>query len=118
MRPPIPIPDLSQKEQARFWRKVDIRGENECWPWTGGRGRTRHQRDWYGIWKIKQGGPMLYLRPHRVAYALLIGPIPDGLTIDHVVARGCTSKLCCNPQHLEPITQAEQIARRVRKQAA
>lgn len=44
---------------------------------------------------------------HRVAYELAIGPIPEGLTIDHVKARGCTRVDCCNPAHLEAVTYAE-----------
>lgn len=115
MKPPRPLPVLSPRNIQRFWLKVDVRGESECWLWTGGRGRTKHQSDWYGIWKVRQGDdPVFYLRPHRVAYSLMVGPIPDELTIDHVAARGCTSKLCVNPAHLEPITQAEQQRRRVK----
>jgi hypothetical protein len=37
---------------------------------------------------------------HRVAYQRLVGPIPDGLQIDHL----CFKKRCCNPAHLEPVT--------------
>ena len=44
---------------------------------------------------------------HRVAYMLLVGEIPEGMTIDHVRARGCTSTNCVNPEHLEPVTTRE-----------
>lgn len=37
---------------------------------------------------------------HRVSYELLVGPIPDGLQIDHL----CQNKRCINPEHLEPVT--------------
>lgn len=40
---------------------------------------------------------------HRLTYTLLAGAIPDGLDIDHVFARGCHSKGCCWPEHLEPV---------------
>lgn len=79
----------------RFWAKVTK--TETCWLWTGAvtsRG--------YGCVGI---GGKRYLT-HRVAYEALVGPIPAGLTIDHVKPR-CTSKLCCNPAHLEPVTQAE-----------
>ena len=37
---------------------------------------------------------------HRLAYETLIGPVPDGLQIDHL----CRVRLCCNPAHLEAVT--------------
>ena len=40
---------------------------------------------------------------HRLAYEMLIGPIPDGLVIDHL----CANKPCCNPYHMEPVTIGE-----------
>ena len=36
---------------------------------------------------------------HRAAYELLVGPIPEGLTLDHL----CRMRDCCNPAHLEPV---------------
>jgi hypothetical protein len=49
-------------------------------------------------------------RVHRAAYELHVGPIHEGLTIDHL----CCVKACCNPAHLEPVTN-EENARRTRK---
>jgi hypothetical protein len=65
-----------------------------CWHWRGavtssGYGSVGHEGR---LWST-----------HRLAYELLIGPIPDGLHIDHL----CLNKLCCNPWHLEPVTQQE-----------
>jgi hypothetical protein len=48
---------------------------------------------------------------HREVYELLVGPIPDGLTLDHVRAWGCTSRACCSPWCLEPVTRRENILR-------
>jgi hypothetical protein len=55
---------------------------------------------------------------HRVAYELLVGPIPEGLTLDHVRDRGCTSTACVKaiadergPAHLEPVTMEENVRR-------
>jgi hypothetical protein len=48
---------------------------------------------------------------HRVMYELVYGAIPEGLVIDHVAARGCVSKLCCNPEHLEAVTIRENTLR-------
>lgn len=44
---------------------------------------------------------------HRVAYELFVGPIPDGMTLDHK----CRERACVNPDHLEPVTNRENILR-------
>lgn len=61
------------------------------------------------------------MRPaHRAAYELLVGPIPDGLHIDHVChsadescigGSGCPHRRCVNPAHLEPVTPSENVRR-------
>lgn len=51
---------------------------------------------------------------HRMAYEELVGPIADGLQIDHL----CRVRCCVNPAHLEPVTQAENIRRGVSPTAA
>lgn len=81
--------------EALFWARVDRSGGLfACWPWTGptvrGYGRLHGRR-----------------ATHRVAYELLVGPIAEGLTLDHL----CRNKLCANPAHLEPVTLAENIRR-------
>ena len=48
---------------------------------------------------------------HRIAWRELVGPIPDGLVLDHVKARGCRWNACCWPAHLEPVTNRENILR-------
>ncbi len=40
---------------------------------------------------------------HRIAYEEFVGPVPNGLHLDH----RCRVRLCCNPAHLEPVTQQE-----------
>jgi hypothetical protein len=57
----------------------------------------------YGV--IGVGSRVFYA--HRVAYELLVGPIPAGLTVDHL----CRVRLCCNPRHLEPVTRGENVLR-------
>lgn len=44
---------------------------------------------------------------HRYVYEMLVGQIPDGLTIDHV----CRMRACVNPAHLEPVTHSENLRR-------
>lgn len=48
-------------------------------------------------------------RPHRLAYIKKYGSIPDGLVIDHL----CRVKLCINPEHLEAVTNKENVLRGV-----
>lgn len=48
---------------------------------------------------------------HRFAYELCVGPIPEGLPLDHVKARGCRFKDCSNPEHLEAVTSRENSLR-------
>lgn len=87
---------------ADFWFNVDIKEPNECWPWLRGK-----ISGGYGKVTI---GKVLKLA-HRVAYELVKGSIPDGMTIDHVKALGCNNKACCNPFHLEIVTQRENTLR-------
>ena len=73
-----------------FWSKVK-KLDNGCWEWQAG------QCEGYGIfWDGKS------IRAHIYAYALLIGPVPEGFVLDHL----CRNTLCCNPDHLEPVTKA------------
>jgi len=85
---------------ARFWSHV--RKTETCWLWTGRPGTG-------GYCRVTVKRRVLLV--HRWAYELLVGPIPDGMTIDHVKDRGCTSKACVNPAHLEPVTLAENLRR-------
>lgn len=87
---------------ARFWAKVDRRADDECWPWLG-----QIDRDGYGRMSYQSKKQPAA----RVAYLLLVGPIPDGLQIDHVHARGCRRRDCVNPAHLEPVTPGENVRR-------
>ncbi len=87
----------------RFWSKVIRLSDAGCWLWTSaqdGRG--------YGTFGRPGGRQRSHnLRAHRVAYELLVGPIPAGLEIDHL----CRVPLCVNPAHLEPVTRRENILR-------
>lgn len=90
--------------RERFEAKVDRRGPDECWPWTGSVGS-------HGYGQIKGPDHRRPVLAHRVAHELYIGPIPPRFQVDHVAERGCTLKTCVNPAHLEAITQRENIRR-------
>jgi hypothetical protein len=87
---------VKRAKVAAFWSHVE-KTDDGCWLWTGA---INHNG--YGIFAV-DGKKVA--RAHRVAYELEVGPIPFGLHLDHVEERGCTSRACVNPAHLEPVTQ-------------
>lgn len=82
----------------RFWAKV-LKSEG-CWMWAGAKGGR-------GYGHIGDQGKVR--GAHRVAYEFAKGPIPKGLTIDHL----CRQRDCCNPDHLEAVTNKVNILRGV-----
>jgi len=85
-----------------YWAHVDVGDWQDCWLWT-----AATSGNGYGHLRVDDR-----MRPaHRVGFELVNGPIPDGLELDHVKDWGCTSTLCCNPLHLEPVTHAENVRR-------
>lgn len=85
---------------ANFWTKVDRTGR--CWIWTGAT-----DRNGYGLWTPPRGSGVRMGMAHRFAYQSEVGPIPDGLELDHL----CRTPSCVNPAHLEPVTHAENMRR-------
>ena len=74
--------------------------DTRCWLWTGSLSGS-------GYPVISVGGR--HQPGHRVAYEVFVGPIPDGLELDHL----CSTPICVNPDHLEPVTHAENVLRGV-----
>lgn len=82
---------------ARLERYSEL-ADDGCWLWTAAKTGNGYGKIWY----------LGRLRPaHRVAYELMVGPIEDGLHIDHL----CRTPACINPEHLEPVTPAENLRR-------
>lgn len=88
----------AQPVLERLIEKVVTNGDGDCWTFEGGR-----DPDGYG--RINVGG--LARKAHTVAYEELVGPIPDGFEPDHT----CNQRACCNPDHLEIVTHAENVRR-------
>ena len=90
--------------EERFWSKIDAAGD--CWEYTAGLDRYG-----YGQFALTKKTKR---SAHRYAYTLLVGPIPDGLDLDHL----CRVRHCVNPDHLEPVTRAENLRRSYAVKAA
>lgn len=78
--------------------KTGVSKTPQCWFWLG----TTNE-DGYGF--IRLDGKTL--AAHRVYYEHYVGPIPEGLEIDHL----CKNRSCVRPEHLEPVTHLENIRR-------
>ncbi|KKN34512.1 hypothetical protein LCGC14_0793070 [marine sediment metagenome] len=96
---------------ARFWDKVrigaipDYRPDlDPCWEWTGAIG-------FWGYGNFGNGrrndGRCKTVRAHRWAYEHLVGPIPQGLELDHL----CRNHACVNYLHIEAVTRRENLLR-------
>ena len=84
----------------RLASKFEINPETGCWVWTA----AKHRTGYGSVWSAGQ-----MQRAHRVCYEATVEPIPEGLEIDHL----CRNRDCINPDHLEPVTQKENIGRGV-----
>lgn len=88
--------NLTEKQEDRFWSRIHADGI--CWEWQGNK-NTQGRGQFYANGRQHQA--------HRVAYEILVGPVPDGLELDHL----CRNPICANPDHLEPVTHRENILR-------
>ncbi len=83
---------FTTKDTERFWSKVDASGD--CWLWT-----AYKQPPGYG--KFGWNGKPHYA--HRIAYQMLVGPIPADRELDHL----CRVRHCVNPDHLRVVTHRQ-----------
>lgn len=87
---------VKQLVAPRFWAKV--RKTEFCWIWI-----ASTSENGYGQFSLNKKP----VRAHRVAYELIKGKIPEGMTLEHL----CKNRLCVNPDHLEPVTLKENVLR-------
>ena len=86
----------------RFYRSVDTSGG--CHLWTG---QTAGTKTRYGYFRPGTKSTDRRVPAHRWIYAQKVGAIPEGWEVDHVKARGCTSRLCVRLEHLEAVPPGE-----------
>ena len=93
--------------EERFWQYVEK--TESCWLWTS-------NLNVYGYGTFHLNGRPQFA--HRIAYEWLVGPIPEGLQLDHVLANGCVNKNCVKAvadefgiAHLEAVTPRENSLR-------
>lgn len=88
----------------RFWEKVDTSaGPDACWPWTAFKNE-------HGYGQFHDGTRLV--RAHRHSLEMAEGPLPEGMVVDHACHNEadctdvpCQHRACCNPAHLEAVTQ-------------
>ena len=79
----------------RFWKHVDVRGPDECWPWLGTTSDYGHGRFWDGH----------YMKPaHVFAYELVHGSLPADKPCG---LHRCDNPPCCNERHVFPGTRGD-----------
>lgn len=93
------------KRRGDPWERVDRRGPDDCWDWLGALGTS-------GYGSLVRSGKLW--QAHRWTYEELVGPIPEGLELDHL----CRRRSCVNPRHLEPVVPRENKLRGVSPVAA
>jgi hypothetical protein len=95
-------PVISVRE--RFDAKWIPEPNTGCWLWLGAA-----LKNGYGRLSVGQRsqGERRTLYAHRLAYELFVGPIPPDRELDHL----CRNRICCNPEHLEPVTRRVNILR-------
>lgn len=80
-----------------------IKYQDDCWVYGGWGSLSGYGRVTLG----DSDKPGVATNAHRAVYEALVGPVPDGFELDHL----CRNRRCVNPDHLEPISHAENVKR-------
>jgi hypothetical protein len=98
---------------AKLVERITVDANTGCWIVSNPKQRGETPSEYRSIyWR----GHLW--QAHVLAYELLVGEYDVQLDLDHVQDRGCRSKACCYPGHLEPVTRRENHLRRVRSRPA
>lgn len=100
----VPILPLSYAEMDRFWRFVDMRGPDECWPWKGYCNKK-------GYGRFRAAKPRRLIHAHRVSFALTNNYDPGDLNVLH----SCDFPPCCNGKHLFDGTAQDNVDDMIQK---
>jgi hypothetical protein len=90
------VKGTGQSLAQMVWARLDVQGKDDCWNWIGfvkpnGYGSLNYKGKTY--------------QAHRAVFEALVGPVPDGMVVDHQ----CENKTCCNPRHLQCVLQSENL---------
>ncbi|MFI6681910.1 HNH endonuclease signature motif containing protein [Kribbella sp. NPDC050470] len=97
-RPPHQESEEGGVTAERIARSIRVDPESGCWLWL-----DAVDTSGYGILRFRGA----YWKAHRLSYSVHVGPIPDGLVIDHL----CRVRRCVNPEHMVTVTSRENTRR-------
>lgn len=95
------MPAKARPPIDRFAEKIALT-DSDCIEWIAG--TNEHG---YGIFFISKSPRRRFVRAHRWSYEHHVGPVPEGLDLDHL----CRNRACVNPDHLEPVTARVNLLR-------
>lgn len=96
--PRLDLGEHAAEDQEYIRSRRKEHPDTGCWEWTQSTSSTG-----YGLSR-RRG---MKISAHRLSYAAFVGPIPEGMCIDHL----CRNRRCVNPRHMEVVTLGENVMR-------